>query len=44
MTEALKQALGVYPAAKVELVEGGVLLRRSPPPIATKRSYPQIGR
>jgi hypothetical protein len=36
MTTALRKVLLVYPAAKVEPVEGGLLLRRSAPPIARK--------
>jgi hypothetical protein len=35
---ALKQVLLVYPEAKVELVSGGLLLRRSPPPVPLKMS------
>ncbi len=31
---ALRQALAVYPKARVEKVEGGIILRRSDPPIA----------
>ena len=35
---ALKQALTVYPEAKVKLVKGGLLLIASPPPIPRKRA------
>tara|TARA_A100001515_G_scaffold124839_1_gene109329 strand:- start:588 stop:1490 length:903 start_codon:yes stop_codon:yes gene_type:complete len=34
---ALKQVLMVYPEAKVEIVNGGLCLHRSPPPITKKR-------
>lgn len=34
---ALRQALVVYPEAKVKLVKGGLLLMASPPPIPPKR-------
>jgi hypothetical protein len=34
MQIALRQALAVYPRARVEQIEGGLLLRRSYPPIA----------
>ena len=30
---ALKQVLMVYPEAKVEVIEGGLLLKKSPPPV-----------
>ena len=36
MLIALKQVLAVYPKARVEQVEGGLLLHRSHPPIAPK--------
>jgi hypothetical protein len=36
MTTALRKVLLVYPAARVEAVDGGLLLRRSAPPIARK--------
>ena len=34
--DALKQALYVYPQARVDVIEGGVLLHPSPPPIPTE--------
>ena len=34
--KAMRQALAVYPAAKVEQIDGGLLLRRSAPPIRRK--------
>ncbi len=34
--KAMRQALAVYPAAKVEQVDGGLQLRRSAPPIRRK--------
>lgn len=37
MLKALKQALHVYPKARAEQVEGGLLLRRSAPPIAARK-------
>lgn len=37
MLTALKQALAVYPTAKVEQIEGGLLLRKSAPPIRKKK-------
>ena len=35
---ALKQVLLVYPEAKVEIIKGGLFLKRSPPPISMKRA------
>jgi hypothetical protein len=32
-TKAMRQALAVYPTAKVESVDGGIQLQKSPPPI-----------
>ena len=37
MLKALEQALHVYPKARAEQVEGGLLLRRSAPPIAARK-------
>jgi len=34
--KAMRQAIAVYPAAKVEQVDGGLLLRQSAPPIRRK--------
>ncbi len=34
--KAFRQALAVYPDAKVEQVDGGLLLKPSPPPIRRK--------
>ncbi len=34
--KALRQALDVYPHAKVEQIDGGLLLKPSPPPIRRK--------
>ena len=42
MVQALKQALTVYPRARVEQVDGGLLLKKSAPPIARK-IFPAIG-
>ncbi|WP_353859489.1 replication protein RepA [Azospirillum formosense] len=39
MWKALIMAMAVYPEARVEPVEGGILLRQSPPPIA-KEAFP----
>lgn len=37
MHTALRQTLAVYPQARVEQVEGGLLLKRSDPPVAPRR-------
>ena len=40
MRRAVRQAIVVYPAARVAEVVGGLVLYRSPPPISTKHAHP----
>jgi len=43
MLIALKQALAVYPSAKVEQVDGGLILKKSDPPVK-KKVFPALPR